>query len=154
MCLTGREKLLLINLIHRANGSGVTYRTEKQIMKDIGVGSRTLIKVLSQLRRKNLIMVRTGYIKGRKIYIIKLTGKVWMSNQEEIVSEKETVKTEHIAQKVSADQNQEKLDLSQNIQNNSTDSRIRKKLFWNQILNKCKGVIQSGLEKIRLILRL
>lgn len=154
MCLTGREKLLLINLIHRANGSGVTYRTEKQIMNDIGVGSRTLIKVLSQLRRKNLIMVRTGYIKGRKIYIIKLTGKVWMSNQEEIVSEKETVKTEHIAQKVSADQNQEKLDLSQNIQNNSTDSRIRKKLFWNQILNKCKGVIQSGLEKIRLILRL
>ena len=154
MCLTGREKLLLINLIHRANRSGVTYRTEKQIMNDIGVENRTLIKVLKQLRRKNLIMVRTVYIKGREVYVIKLTGKVWMNYKKEVSAQVASDGTGHVAQKVSADQNQEISNLRKNRQKSRGDSRIRQNSFWNRILDKAKGVIQSGFAKIRFILRL
>ena len=154
MCLTGREKLLLINLIHRANKSGLTYRTEKQIMKDIGVGRRTLIKLLNALRSKHLIMVRNSYINGKEVMVIKLTCHMWMNNQEKLKSEEASMKVEHIEQKVSADQNQENTKIGQNRQSDKGKHRIRKNSFWNQILRKCKGVIQSGIQKMRTILRL
>ncbi len=154
MCLTGREKLLIINLIHRANKAGLVYRTEKQIMKDIGIGRRTLIRLLNQLRSKHLIMVRNLYVKGKEVLIIKLTGKVWVSNQEELESVATAMKVEQVAQKRSTDQNQEISKSGQNRQSDKGKDRIRNNSFWNQILRKCKGVIQSSLRKMRTILRL
>lgn len=81
MPLSGREKLLLIYLFHRANKKGMIYDIPEAYMNAIGVRYATLTKLINKLRDKNLIRVRCTRISGRTMILIKLTGNVWQEKQ-------------------------------------------------------------------------
>ncbi len=149
MELSGREKLLLIYLIHRADKKGLAYDIPETFMKAIGVGSRTFMKLLKKLRNKNLIKVRYAVVSGKRLILIKMTGNIWEKEKGEEAHEAHGERIQHFAQKKSSDQQQE-------IQNGIQISQ--EKWGIHMILktwgNKIKLAIRSGLEKIRKILRL
>lgn len=164
MSLSSREKLLLIYLFHRANKKGMVYDIPAAFMDAIGVSTRTLMKLLKKLRSKNLIRIRYAEISGKNMLLIKLTGNVWKEVEKPVNQDTEDNKksdSQQNSQKVVADQNQELKNNMQNTQRKSALSedrknrkRSRKISFWKNIWKKCKGVIQSGFGKIRVILRL
>lgn len=160
MSLSGREKMLLIYLLHKANQKGLTYNSVNAITEAIGVGGRTLNKLLKSLRRKLLIKVRIMFLRGREVLLIKLTGKIY---QEPVISDASStlhniddeINNRQILQKIEMDQKQENVDYEQNAQiRNRWWDIIRKTSFWKAIWKNCKGAIQFGLDKIRLVLRL
>lgn len=160
MSLSGREKMLLIYLFHKANQKGLTYNSVNAITEAIGIGRRTFNKLLRSLRRKLLIKVRTMFLRGREVLLIKLTGKIY---QEPVFSEATNMQNnidikigdQQILQKIEMDQKLENVDYEQNAQiENRWRDETRETSFWKKIWKKCKGAIQFGLDKIRLELRL
>ncbi len=148
MELSGREKLLLIYLIHRADKKGITYDIPETFMKAIGVGNRTFMKLLKKLRNKNLIKVRYAAVSGKRLILIKLTGNI-RKNKKEEVYETDREGIQHFSQEESSDQQQE---IQNDIQISQEKGGIHKILkTWR---NKIRPAICSGLEKIRKILQL
>ncbi len=148
MELSGREKLLLIYLIHRADKKGIAYDIPETFMKAIGVGIRTFMKLLKKLRNKNLIKVRNVIVSGKRLILIKLTGNIWKDENEEFLKTCGG-RIQHFSQKPSPGQCQEIEKDMQSIQKKGEVRTIIK--TWG---NKIRSAIQSGLEKIRMILRL
>ncbi len=167
MHLSSREKLLLIYLFHRANTKGVVYDIPVVFMDAIGIGNRTFEKLLRKLRNKNLIRIKYAGISGKKMLLIKLTGNVWkeaeasaVDNASAVIGIQDSWKN---SQKTVTEQKQE---LKNNVQIIKNRSVLQKKdcrrinfrkinsSIWKNIWKKCKGAIQSGLEKIRVILRI
>lgn len=147
MPITSREKLLLIYLYHRANQKGIVYDTADKLMDAIGVSSRMLTKVLYILRRKGFIYIQTKRVSGRKLYLVKLTGAVWKQEEDSREVNKNLNDIDKCSRQIR----------TTNYMNNKTMKRGGEKKSINYISNiwkKLKGSIQSGLDKIRILLRL
>lgn len=140
MPLSGREKLLLVYLYHRANKQGIAYDIPAVFMEAIGVGERTLKLLLRKLRSKNLIQMKHMQLSGRRILVIRLTGKIWNK------TEQTGVYGMNVQKRVS--------DQQQKGRNNIHIQQKENRSFWNKLFLKCKNAIQSALEKIRIILRI
>lgn len=160
MSLSGREKLLLVYLFHKANKKGLSYNSINVIMESIGVGRRTLNKLLRSLRRKQLIKVRKMLVSGKEVLLIKLTGKVYQKSTsvdmfKALRNIDDKGEKQQSSQEVAMDQKLKVTDYEQNVQIRKPGwDATRKKSFWKNIWNTCKGAIQFGIDKIRRILRL
>lgn len=153
MHLSSREKLLLIYLFHRANTKGFVYDVPAVLMDAIGVGSRTFGKLLKKLRNKNLIRIKYAGVSGKNMLLIKLTGNVWKETDKQ--------NNQKNSQRMATEQKKELKNIMQIIKQkcvlrrkNSKGIKFRKKSIWKNIWKKCKYAIQSGIEKIRMILRI
>lgn len=149
MELSGREKLLLIYLIHRADKKCMAYDIPETFMKAIGVGNRTFMKLLKKLRNKNLIRVRYAIVSGKRLILIKLTGNIHKKEEREEAHETYGEEIQLFSQELSPDQYQE---LEKDMQ--TTQKRGEVQMLLKVWSNKIGSAIRSGLEKIRKILRL
>lgn len=160
MPLSSREKLLLIYLFHRADKKGMVYDIPKVFMEAIGVEKVTFVKLLKKLRARNLIRVRYAYISGKKLILVRLTSDFRMEEKASANCDLHT-----FVQKPHKTEIYKKQKLINNMQIKQEvnvpwkkSRRIRKKfqkLFtWGKLLKKCKGLIQSRFEKVRIVLRL
>lgn len=158
MPLQGREKLLLTYLVHKSNRQGLCYKEVVVMMKEIGIGKRTLVKLLNRLRDKNLIKVKTIFVSGEETFLVKLTGNTYTENKSKASSRSSYIDCDkHEKQKVvktaEATGKPEIVFSEQSVQSIPRQRSMKKRL-WNKIWRKCKGMIQLGMDTVRFILRL
>lgn len=90
--LSKYEKLVMIYIIHKANQTGICYQDIKEIMLELGFCKTTLTRLLSTLRQKGLILVKSKYIHERYLYIIKLvanTDTVERNAQKDVMNQRQ-----------------------------------------------------------------
>lgn len=162
MLISGREKLLLIYLCHKANQKGMTYNTINAMAQAIGVTDKTLIRLLNILRNKGLVKAKTIFVSGKEMILVKLTGNEYTKPK------KNTLDTllHNIQEKMENGQNAQpsECDRAQKIDYCGQNTQIHNQehtteasvpcMSWKQIWKKCKDAIHIGLHKIRRILRL
>lgn len=137
MSLSGREKLLLIYLFHRADKKGLVYDVPGTYMNAIGVGQATFVKLLKKLQARKLIRVRYAYISGKKLLLVKLTNM--MQVHEEASAGCDTRSFVQIPQKTVVKQKSQRI------------------AAWKKLLKiclPCRGWMRKLLKKVRIILRL
>lgn len=100
MPLKGREKGLLVYLIHKADKQGMVYGELEVFMEAVGVGSTTLKKWLKKLQSKSLIKVKGVEIYGKIFILVQLTGNIWRKEGEKENQKKHVI--QQFSQKVSA----------------------------------------------------
>lgn len=100
MPLKGREKELLVYLIHKADEQGMAYGESEVFMEAVGVGSTTLKKWLKKLQRKSLIKVKGVEIYGKIFILVQLTGNIWRKEGEKENQKGHVI--QQFSQKVSA----------------------------------------------------
>ncbi len=137
MSLSGREKLLLIYLLHRADKKGLVYDVPDTYMNAIGVGQATFVKLLKKLQARKLIRVRLAGISGRKLLLVKLTNEIQV--QEEASADCDTQVFVQIPQKAVVKQKSPRI-------------AAWKKLF--KACMPCRDWMRKFLKKVRIILRL
>lgn len=137
MSLSGREKLLLIYLFHRADKKGLVYDVPGTYMNAIGVGQATFVKLLKKLQARKLIRVRYADVSGKKLLLVKLTNAIQV--QEEASAGCDTQGFVQIPQKTVVKQKSQKI-------------TAWKKLF--KTCRSCRGWMRKFLKKVRIILRL
>jgi DNA-binding MarR family transcriptional regulator len=137
MSLSGREKLLLIYLLHRADKKGLVYDVPDTYMNAIGVGQATFVKLLKKLQARKLIRVRLAGISGRKLLLVKLTNEIQV--QEEASADCDTQVFVQIPQKAVVKQKSPRI-------------VAWKKLF--KACMPCRDWMRKFLKKVRIILRL
>lgn len=144
MPLSSREKLLLIYLFHRADKKRMVYDVPEAFMEAVGVAKVTFVKLLKKLRARNLVRVRYADISGKKLILVKLTSDLKM--EEHASANCDIHATVQNLQKTVIDQNQKLLKRAK--------KKVQKLFTWKGLLKSCKDLIQSRLEKVRIILRL
>ncbi len=137
MSLSGREKLLLIYLFHRADKKGLVYDVPGTYMNAIGVGQATFVKLLKKLQSRKLIRVRYADVSGKKLLLVKLTNAIHV--HEEASAGCDTQGFVQIPQKTVVKQKSQKI-------------TAWKKLF--KTCRSCRGWMRKFLKKVRIILRL
>lgn len=137
MSLSGREKLLLIYLFHRADKKGLVYDVPGTYMNAIGVGQATFVKLLKKLQARKLIRVRYADVSGKKLLLVKLTNAIQV--QEEASAGCDTQGFVQIPQKTVVKQKSQRI-------------AAWKKLF--KTCRSCRGWMRKFLKKVRIILRL
>lgn len=100
MPLKGREKELLVYLIHKADEQGMAYGESEVFMEAVGVGSTTLKKWLKKLQSKSLIKVKGVEIYGKIFILVQLTGNIWRKEGEKENQKGHVI--QQFSQKVSA----------------------------------------------------
>jgi DNA-binding MarR family transcriptional regulator len=154
MPLSCREKLLLIYLFHRANKKGIVYDAPEAYMNAIGVGYTTFVKLLKMLRAKELIKVKYISVSGKKLLLVKLTCKDWQKDKEVSSSSmQEVFSYQEVFPEDKPVQNSQKVvsDPPERIMKNLHHINS---LVWKKVLKKCRQTIQSGIRKVRMILRI
>lgn len=134
MSLSGREKLLLIYLLHRADKKGLVYDIPEAYMNAIGVGQATLVKLLKKLQARNLIKVRFTDVSGKKLLLVKLPKE--MQLQEEASAGCDTQVFVHISQKTTVEQKYQRFSV------------------WRKLFKTCRDRMRQCIKKVRIILRL
>lgn len=127
--LSGREKELLVYLIHKANERGMAYVQPEVFMEAVGVASATLEKWLKKLRDKSLIKVQAMDADGKKVILVTLDSSILQKEGKTGLQE------EDLTQQLSAKESSE---LSRKPENSMRISRQKGVIYMikNQICKK------------------
>lgn len=74
--LSTKEKLLMVYCVNKANQKGIMYDSVLGFCKALGIGERTLHIVLRNLRKRELLHVKSCILNGRKCYALQITGRI------------------------------------------------------------------------------
>ncbi len=67
--ISGHAKLILLNLCRRADKNGLSFPSEKTVVRDCGISTKTVYRCISELESKNLIIKKKTFNRSSK-YIL------------------------------------------------------------------------------------